>query len=62
MNLRKAEYKCNCSKEYLSGVLVSLGKDQLKDILREDGEIKVHCHYCNKDYRFTEEDVEKMFP
>ncbi|MFR1554840.1 MAG: Hsp33 family molecular chaperone HslO, partial [Coriobacteriales bacterium] len=62
LNLRKAEYKCNCSKEYLSGVLVSLGKDQLKDILREDGEIKVHCHYCNKDYRFTEEDVEKMFP
>lgn len=60
--LREAAYKCNCSKEYLSGVLVSLGREQLKGILREEGEIKVHCHYCNKDYRFTQEDVDKLFP
>ncbi len=59
---REAAYKCNCSREYLSGVLLSLGRAELEDILRTDGEIKVHCHYCNKDYRFTREDVEKLFP
>ncbi len=59
---REAAYKCNCSKEYLSGVLFTLGREELEEILRTDGEIKVHCHYCNKDYRFTPEDVKKMFP
>ena len=60
--MREAAYKCHCSKEYLAGVLVSLGKAQLEDILKTDGKIEVHCHYCNKDYRFTQEDVEKLFP
>ena len=62
LNAREAAYKCHCSKEYLAGVLVSLGKAQLEDILKTDGKIEVHCHYCNKDYRFTQEDVEKLFP
>lgn len=61
-SLREAAYKCNCSREYLSGVLVSLGRGQLVDVLRSEGEIKVHCHYCNKDYRFTREDIDGLFP
>lgn len=61
LELRTAEYKCNCSRSYLSGVLVSVGKDTLKQIVREDGAVKVHCHYCNSDYEFTDDDVEKMF-
>lgn len=59
---REAVYKCNCSREYLSGVLVSLGEQQLRDIIKEDGSVKVHCHYCNTDYEFTEEDADKLFP
>lgn len=58
---REAAYKCHCSKEYLAGVLVSLGKEQLEDILKTDGKVSVHCHYCNKDYCFTQEDIKKMF-
>ncbi len=50
------------SKGLGQGVLVSLGKEELEDILRKDGEIRVHCHYCNTDYRFTREDVDKLFP
>lgn len=52
------QYKCTCSKKYLSGVLSSIPKTELKQMLLEQGEIKVHCHYCNKDYRFTEKDLE----
>lgn len=59
---REAAYKCNCSREYLSGVILSLGRTQAEEILREDGEIKIHCHYCGKDYRFTKEDVDGLFP
>lgn len=61
VQLRRAEYRCNCSREYLSGVLVTLGEAQIRDIIRTEGAVRVHCHYCNKDYEFTSEDADKLF-
>ncbi len=60
-DVREAEYRCNCSRKYLSQVLVSLGEEQMRQIIREDGSLKVHCHYCNTDYEFTEKDVDAIF-
>ena len=59
--MRKAQYRCNCSKTYLSRVLITLGKPSLKRIIEEDGQISVHCHYCNKDYIFLNEDIDRLF-
>ena len=58
---RFAQYKCNCSREYIGGMLVTLGRVQLEDIVRTEGAVKVHCHYCNTDYAFYGEDVRKLF-
>ncbi len=58
---REAVYSCNCSREYLSRVLISVGKESLREIVREDGVVKVHCHYCNTDYEFDEKDVDALF-
>lgn len=55
------EYKCNCSRKKIADVIITLGRDELESILAEQGEVKVHCHYCNKDYAFAREDVEKLF-
>ena len=59
---RKAAYKCNCSRRYLTRVLVSLGEEQMRQIIKEDGAVRVHCHYCNTDYEFTNEDADLLFP
>ena len=59
---RKAAYKCNCSRRYLTRVLVSLGESQMRQIIQEDGAVRVHCHYCNTDYEFTDEDADLLFP
>lgn len=59
---RKAAYKCNCSRRYLTRVLVSLGEEQMRQIIEEDGAVRVHCHYCNTDYEFTNEDADLLFP
>ncbi len=56
------QYRCNCSRDYLSGVLVSLGEAQMREIIKQDGALRVHCHYCNTDYVFTDEDADKLFP
>ena len=61
MQTRIAQYKCNCSKDYLSRVLVTLGEDQLREIIKQDGKVSVHCHYCNQDYVFTDKDADALF-
>ncbi len=59
---RLAVYSCNCSREYLSALLVTLGEGQLREVIRTEGAVRVHCHYCNTDYEFTGEDVDRLFP
>lgn len=54
-------YKCLCSREYIGGILKSMGKKELEDILAEQGEIAVNCEFCEKNYVFTQNDVDAMF-
>ena len=42
-------------------VLTSLGEAQMRSIIREDGAVRVHCHYCNTDYSFDDSDADMMF-
>ena len=55
------EYKCLCTREYVSGILISLGEKELRDIIEKEGSIKVDCQFCDKKYIFTEEDVDLLF-
>lgn len=55
------EYKCNCSRAKITDVIISLGKKELENIIAEEGQVKVHCHYCNRDYIYTQKDVDKLF-
>lgn len=54
------EYKCNCNEEYIRGVLSCVPESELRDIVKTDGKVSVHCHYCNKDYDFYEKDIENI--
>ena len=55
------EYKCNCSRKKIANVITSIGKSEFDSIIAEQGKVSVHCHYCNKDYEFFNEDGEKLF-
>lgn len=56
------EYKCNCSRKKIAdGVIRTLGKAEAESIIQEQGQISVHCHYCNTDHIFTQEDIDKLF-
>ena len=57
---KKPEYKCNCSRNYIEGLLATMGEKELRETCREHGKIDVHCHYCNTDYVFTAADVEQI--
>ena len=54
------KYKCNCSKEKMAEALISIGKKELEDIIREDGKAELVCHFCDKKYNFTKEELEEI--
>ena len=53
-------YKCNCSRNYIEGILAGMGAAELRSIIAEQGKIEVHCHYCNTDYIFTPAETEQL--
>lgn len=54
------QFKCNCTKERVEKVLISLGRKELEEIIAEGKEVKLHCHFCNKDYGFSVEEIKKL--
>ncbi|MCH5249489.1 MAG: Hsp33 family molecular chaperone HslO [Lachnospiraceae bacterium] len=54
------QFKCNCTRERVKKVLVSLGRKELEDLIAEGEDVKLHCHFCNKDYGFTIEELKKL--
>jgi len=54
------EYYCDCNREKFERGLISLGSDQLKSILQEDGQIETTCHFCSAKYTFNESDIEQL--
>lgn len=53
------EYKCNCSKDRVSKALLTLGKDELKE-MANDPVTEVSCHFCDKKYRFMPSEILKL--
>lgn len=51
-------FACNCSKERFGGAIISLGKDEIEDMIKEDGMAEAHCHFCNEKYHFSKEELE----
>ena len=53
-------YKCYCSRERVEQALISLGKQELGDIVREGKEFPVECQFCDTVYRFTPQDIQSL--
>lgn len=53
------EYKCNCSKERTAKALLTLGKDELLD-MANDPQTELSCHFCDKKYVFTPEEIRNL--
>lgn len=53
-------FSCNCSKSRVEKALISIGKTELQDMIDDGEPIEVKCHFCNKGYEFTVEDLETI--
>ena len=53
-------YECGCNKEKFADGLMTLGKEQLTELIEEDGKAEIKCQFCNKQYNFNKEELEEI--
>lgn len=56
----KIKYECDCDKEKFERGLISIGKHEIEKMIEEDGKADTVCHFCNKEYHFSKEDLEEI--
>lgn len=54
------EYNCDCSKENMLNAMFALSTEELENILKDDGRAELTCHFCNKKYEISKEELEKL--
>ena len=54
------QFYCNCSKERVEKVVLSLGKKELQNLIDEGKDVELNCHFCNTNYVFTTEELRKI--
>jgi len=54
-------FACSCSRERVSSMLRSLGREEVESILAEQGQVEVGCDFCGAQYRFDPVDAAQVF-
>ena len=54
------EYRCYCSRERVTGALISMGREELASLLEEQGKAHLTCQFCDKEYDFTSEELQEL--
>lgn len=56
---REVRFNCDCSKERFLRNLLTLSKEDLKEITK-DNSIDIKCEFCGKEYSYDEKDIELL--
>ena len=54
-------FACTCSRERVGSMLKGLGREEVDDIVVEQGRVEVGCEFCGKKYHFDPVDVGGLF-
>lgn len=54
------KYKCKCSRERMEKALISIGKEELRSIIDEQGTAELTCQFCDNKYQFDKKELETL--
>jgi molecular chaperone Hsp33 len=60
LETQPVEYRCNCSRDRVQRALVSMGKEELRKLIQEEGEANLNCQFCDVVYHFSKEELESL--
>jgi molecular chaperone Hsp33 len=58
--LTPVRFHCPCTRRRSVAALKLLGRDELSEMLREDGHAELTCHFCNEIYRVEAEELQEL--
>lgn len=53
-------YICDCSRERMERALISIGKKELEDIIKEQGHAELTCQFCDNKFDFSKEELMQL--
>lgn len=53
-------FQCQCSEERIANAIISLGSEEIQDMIETDGQAEANCHFCNESFYFTKEKLEEL--
>ena len=53
-------YRCYCSRERVTRALISMGRQELSDLIAEQGQAELTCQFCDKVHTFTAEELQAL--
>ena len=63
MNILSREpvcYQCDCSRDKMEKALIALGRDELQQLIDEDGKAELTCHFCRTAHHFSKQDLNAL--
>lgn len=54
------EYRCYCSKDRVTRALISMGREELRALIDEQGKAELTCQFCDRVYEYSKEDLEAL--
>jgi len=53
-------FACSCSRERSANALLTIGKEEVEELLMEKGSIDIDCQFCNQHYHFAADEVRQL--
>ena len=60
LDTHPVEYRCGCSRDRVERALISMGREELDEMIKEQGEADLTCQFCDNVYHFTKEELETL--
>ncbi len=54
------KFYCNCDKKRVEKVLLSIGKKDMNEMIKEGKPVEVKCHFCGRAYEFGTEELKTL--
>lgn len=55
-----AQFYCNCDKKRVEKTIISIGKRDIQEMISDNKNIEVNCHFCNTSYTFSVEELKEL--
>lgn len=53
-------FVCDCSKERVEKAIISIGRQEIEEMIQDKKPIEVNCHFCGKHYIFNVNELQQL--